>query len=130
MSTINFENNASYNFVAPSIAADADRMTEVFFPTSEAVSPRILGNAAIVDILREKTIIDLATLSANCTVNLKPVGNLNIGAIVAITWKSDATARAILVKQHNAVLGTFAAEASKSLTKLFIWNGDTLLPVS
>lgn len=130
MTVINKKLNASYNMLAPEIAADADLKTEIFFPTSEAVSPPVLGNAATVNVQREKTIIDLVTLSADCTLNLKSGENLNIGAIVAITWRSDATARKVTVKQNNVVLTTFTGEATKSRTQLLIWNGSTLLPVS
>lgn len=80
MTVINKKLNASYNMLAPEIAADADLKTEIFFPTSEAVSPPVLGNAATVNVQREKTIIDLVTLSADCTLNLKSGENLNIGA--------------------------------------------------
>ncbi len=131
MTVINKKLNASYNMLAPEIAADADLKTEIFFPTSEAVSPPVLGNAATVKVQREKTVICLGTLSANCTLHLKPQAeNINVGALVVINWKSDATARNVAVKENNSALITFTGAANGDRTQLLIWNGSTLLPVS
>ena len=72
MNPINTENNASYNFVAPSIPEDADKKTEVMFPTAEVVSPTISSNKADAPVRRQKTIVKLGTLSAATTLTLAP----------------------------------------------------------
>lgn len=128
MNPINKENNASYNMVAPSIDDDAEKKVEVVFPTSEVVTPQISANAADVAVRREKTIVKLGTLSAGTTLNLTPEPkNLNVGATVAVNWKSDGTARAITVKVGTDTVATLAGTASTEVTKQLMWDGEGFL---
>ena len=130
MNPINTENNASYNFVAPSIPEDADKKTEVMFPTAEVVSPTISSNKADVPVRRQKTIVKLGTLSAATTLNLAPEpANLNVGAMVAVNWTSDGTARAITVKVGNDTVATLSGTASTKVTKQLMWDGESFLSV-
>ena len=130
MSKINKENNASYNFKAPSIAEDADKKIEPVFPTSEVVSPTITSNAASAPVRREKTIVKLGTVSAATTLTLVPEQeNLNIGAVVAVNWTSDSTARAITVKVGEDTVATLSGTASTKVTKQLMWDGEGFLAV-
>ena len=123
MNPINTENNASYNFVAPSIPEDADKKTEVMFPTAEVVSPTISSNKADAPVRRQKTIVKLGTLSAATTLTLAPEpANLNVGAMVAVNWTSDGTARADTV-------ATLSGTASTKVTKQLMWDGESFLAV-
>lgn len=131
MTAINKKLNASYNMLAPEISDDSDKKTETIFPTSETANPTVSANAASVKVRREKTVIKLGTLTAACTLNLAvEKENLNIGAVVAVNWKSDATARNVTVKSGAATLATLAGTASAESTRLLIWDGSVLLPVS
>lgn len=130
MNPINTENNASYNFVAPSIPEDGDKKTEVMFPTAEVVSPTISSNKADAPVRRQKTIVKLGTLSAATTLTLIPEpANLNVGAMVAVNWTSDGTARAITVKVGTDTVATLSGTASTNVTKQLMWDGESFLAV-
>ena len=130
MNPINTENNASYNFKAPSIPEDGDKKTETVFPTAEVVNPTISSNKADVPVRRQKTIVKLGTLSAATTLNLAPEpANLNVGAMVAVNWTSDGTARAITVKVGNDTVATLSGTASTKVTKQLMWDGESFLSV-
>lgn len=130
MNPINTENNASYNFKAPSIPEDADKKTEVMFPTAEVVSPTISSNKADAPVRRQKTIVKLGTLSAATTLTLIPEpANLNVGAMVAVNWTSDGTARAITVKVGTDTVATLSGTASTMVTKQLMWDGESFLAV-
>ena len=130
MNPINTENNASYNLVAPSITEDADKKVEVVFPTAEAVEPEISSNKAEVPVRREKTIVKLGSLSAATTLTLVPEPvNLNVGAVVAVNWTSDSTARDITVKVGDDTVATLAGTASTTVTKLLLWDGEGFLAI-
>lgn len=130
MNPINTENNASYNLVAPSITEDADKKVEVVFPTAEAVEPEISSNKAEVPVRREKTIVKLGSLSAATTLTLTPEpANLNVGAVVAVNWTSDSTARDITVKVGDDTVATLAGTASTTVTKLLLWDGEGFLAI-
>ena len=130
MNPINTENNASYNYVAPSIPEDADKKVEVVFPTAEAVEPEISSNKAEVPVRREKTIVKLGSLSAATTLTLVPEpANLNVGAVVAVNWKSDSTARDITVKVGDDTVATLAGTASTTVTKQLLWDGEGFIAI-
>lgn len=130
MNPINTENNASYNFVAPSIEGDADKKVEMVFPTAEVVEPTVTSNAASAAVRREKIIVKLGTRSAAATLTLVPEpANLNIGAIVAVNWTSDGTARNITVKVGADTVATLAGTASTNVTKQLMWDGNSFLAV-
>lgn len=130
MNPINTENNASYNFKAPSIPEDGDKKTETVFPTAEVVNPTISSNKADVPVRRQKTIVKLGTLSAATTLTLIPEpANLNVGAMVAVNWTSDGTARAITVKVGADTVATLSGTASTKVTKQLMWDGESFLAV-
>lgn len=130
MNPINTENNASYNFKAPSIPEDGDKKTETVFPTAEVVNPTISSNKADVPVRRQKTIVKLGTLSAATTLTLIPEpANLNVGAMVAVNWTSDGTARAITVKVGTDTVATLSGTASTKVTKQLMWDGESFLAV-
>lgn len=131
MNPINTENNASYNFVAPSIEDDADKKTDVVFPTAEAVEPTATSNVSEAAVRREKTIVKLGSVSANQTLVLKPeAANLNVGAVVVVNWTSDSTARNVTVKVGASTadtLATLAGTASTNVSKQLMWDGASFL---
>lgn len=130
MNPINTENNASYNFVAPCIPEDADKKVEVVFPTAEAVEPEISSNKAEVPVRREKTIVKLGSRSAATTLTLVPEpANLNVGAVVAVNWTSDSTARDITVKVGDDTVATLAGTASTTVTKQLLWDGEGFIAI-
>lgn len=130
MNPINTENNASYNLVAPSIPEDADKKVEVVFPTAEAVEPEISSSKAEVPVRREKTIVKLGSVSAATELTLTPEpANLNVGAVVAVNWTSDSTARDITVKVGGDTVATLAGTASTTVTKQLLWDGEGFLAI-
>lgn len=128
MATINKENNASYGMVAPDIEDDADKKTEMVFPTAEAVSVTLTANAASVAVRRDTTIVKLGTLAAAATVTLVPEPkNLNIGSKVMVNWTSDSTGRNVSVKVGNDTIATLTGTASTTVTKQLVWDGNTFI---
>lgn len=127
MSYLNMNQNSSYNFKAPNIAADADQKIEVIFPTQEALSPSVAAETAVT-INRQTTVIDLGELSANITLNATIGSDVERGAIVAVKAKSDGTARSLTFGTGftaPAVAGTI----SKTKVVSFIYDGANLLPL-
>lgn len=130
MNPINTENNASYNLVAPSIPEDAGKKVEVVFPTAEAVEPEIISDKADVPVRREKTIVKCGDLTAGLALTLVPEpANLNVGAVVAVNWTSDSTARDITVKVGDDTVATLAGTASTTVTKQLLWDGEGFLAI-
>ena len=128
MATINKTNNASYGMVAPDIEDDADKKTEMVFPTAEAVSVTLTANAASVAVRRDTTIVKLGTLAAAATVTLVPEPkNLNIGSKVMVNWTSDSTGRNVSVKVGNDTIATLTGTASTTVTKQLVWDGNTFI---
>ena len=128
MATINKTNNASYGMVAPDIEDDADKKTEMVFPTAEAVDVALTANAASVAVRRETTIVKLGTLAAAATVTLVPEPkNLNIGSKVMVNWTSDSTGRNVSVKVGNDTIATLTGTASETVTKQLVWDGNTFI---
>ena len=124
MNKINTENNASYDFVAPSIADDSGKKSKTVFPTAELVKPDISSYKADVPVRRQMTIMDLGSISAETTVNLIPEPhNLNVGAIVAIRCKIESTSTTtvdVIVKVGDDTVATL----KDSGTKLLLWDGE------
>lgn len=128
MATINKTNNASYGMVAPDIEDDAEKKTEMVFPTAEAVSVTLTANAASVAVRRETTIVKLGTLAAAATVTLVPEPkNLNIGSKVMVNWTSDSTGRNVSVKVGNDTIATLTGTASTTVTKQLVWDGNAFM---
>ncbi len=120
--------NASYNFKAPAISADADSKVEVVFPTSEKQT--VAASATIaVDVERVITVIDLGTLAAAAILNLTVGTDVPVGAILVVKAKSDATGR-------NITLGTklegdtITGIASKTKIASFIFDGSKFIQIS
>ena len=128
MATINKTNNASYGMVAPDIEDDAEKKTEMVFPTAEAVSVTLTANAASVAVRRDTTIVKLGTLAAAATVTLVPEPkNLNIGSKVMVNWTRDSTGRNVSVKVGNDTIATLTGTASTTVTKQLVWDGNTFI---
>lgn len=130
MNPINTENNASYNFVAPGIPEDAGKKTEVVFPTAESVTPTVSSNKASAPVRRQTTVVKLGSLSAATQLTLAPEpANLNVGAVVAVNWTSDSTARDITVKVDTATVATLSGTASTNVTKQLMWDGEGFIAI-
>ncbi len=130
MTCINLDNNASYNFKAPSIDDDADKKIEPVFPTSEKVIPEISSNKAKAAVRRAVTVIDLGSVTAAQELTLEPeAANLNIGALVIVSWTSDTTARAVTVKVGADTVATLAGTISTKVNKQLMWDGAGFLAI-
>ena len=128
MNAINTKDNASYNFVAPDIESDAGKKTEMMFPTAEVVEPTISSNKAEAAVRREKTIMKLGTLAAACELTLAPeAANLNVGAVVAVSWTNGSTKYDVTVKVGDTTVATLTGIASTTVTKQLLWDGTGFL---
>ena len=128
MTTINMTTNASYNFKAPAISADADSKVEVVFPTSEK---QTVAAAAViaVDVERVITVIDLGTLAAAATLNLTVGTDVPVGAILVVKAKSDTTARDITL--GTKLIGpAISGVISKTKTASFIFDGTNFVAMA
>jgi len=124
---INLNNNASYNFKAPTIDADADGKIEVVFPTHEGQAPTA-GATIAVNINRQVTTIDLGELAAAATLNATVSSDVERGAIIHVKALSDGTARTVTFGTgftSPALAGTI----SKTKVQSFIYDGTTFLPM-
>lgn len=86
--------NASYNFKAPNIAADADTKTEVVFPTAEVQSLAYAATTAAT-VKRQITVLKLAEMAGAVTLNLTIGDDVKEGALLMVQAASDGTARAL-----------------------------------
>lgn len=129
---LNKETNASYNFVAPKISEDENKKVEVVFPTSEKKDVTISDNAALVDIKRNVTIVDLGSdaLAAAATVTLNPDSQLPVGAKAYVKWANGSTKYDVTVKKDSSTTcGTLVGVASTTVTKELMWTGTTWVVV-
>lgn len=127
MSYLNMNQNSSYNFRAPNIAADADKKLEVVFPTQEAQAP-VVAAGTPVEINRQTTVIDLGELAANTTVNATIGDDVERGAIVMIKAKSDGTARNVTFGDGFTV-PAMAGTISKTKVISCMYDGASFLPM-
>lgn len=124
---INMNQNASYGFKAPNIAADADKKVEVVFPTHEAQAPTA-GATIAVNINRQVTTMDLGTLAAAATLNATIGESVERGAILHLKAKSDGTARDITFGT-GFTSPNLAGVISKTKVQSFIYDGTAFLPM-
>lgn len=130
---INKGKNASYNFMAPEIAEDADKQVNVMFPTVGVKSVTLSSNAATVVVERTTTIVDLGSdaLAAAATVTLTPGDNLPAGAEVLVKWVNGGTKYDVTVKKDaSTTVGTLVGVANTTVTKRVVWSGSAWLIVS
>ena len=130
---IDKEKNASYNFVAPKIAEDANKQVNVMFPTVGVKSVTLNTNAATVEVERTTTIVDLGSdnLSAAATLTLTPGDGLPAGAEVLVKWSNGSTKYDVTVKKDaSTTVGTLVGVANTTVTKRLVWSGSAWLIVS
>jgi hypothetical protein len=125
MTTINMTNDASYNFVAPTIEADACSKVEVVFPTSEA---QVLTPAAEITatVQRSTTIIDCGQLTANANLDLTITPDVPVGASLTVKMASDTTARTLTLGNGfvgNPIVGT----PSNTFVTPFVFDGTNFI---
>ena len=128
MSFINMIRNASYNFVAPNIAADADSKVEVIFPTSEKQEIAYATTIAAT-VERAITLLDLGTLTGAATLNLTVGAYVPVGALLTVKAKSDTTARDITL--GTGLTGpTLAGVISKTKSQSFMYDGAKFIAMA
>ncbi|HQL71206.1 MAG TPA: hypothetical protein PLA77_10265 [Bacteroidales bacterium] len=128
MSYINLEQNASYNFKAPSIDADADTKVEVVFPTQEAQSPTVTETTAI-EINRQTTAVNLGELAASITLNATIGSDVERGAKVMVKASSGAVAKDVTFGT-GFTSPTMAGTINKSKAMTFMYDGSAFIPVA
>jgi len=123
MTKIHLTTNASYNFVAPEIAADADKKIEVVFPTQEQQTVAADAEIAIA-IERQHTSVDIGEMAANAAIDLTIADHVEAGATLSIKGKSDGTARRMT---FGTGLTALVASGTINKTKIvhFMYDGTT-----
>jgi hypothetical protein len=122
---INKETNSSYNFKAPEISADADKVVEVPFPTAEKQT--VAGAATIeLSINREKTVVDFGELSANMACTAAIGGDVPVGALLLVKAASDSSARTITFGE-GFTSPTMAGTTSKTKAMAFMYDGTSFV---
>jgi len=123
MTVLNKTLNSFYAFRAPSIDADADRKTEVVFPTQGVVALGSLADDVDLAIVRAATIVtctitDDVTLTGLLSSDLKP------GDLMIISCTSDGDDFTLTLDQ---ALGNKALEITDgdTLNVLGIFNGTS-----
>jgi hypothetical protein len=82
-----------------------------------------------LDIRNQKTLVEVGTMSADCTLTANPAHDLEAGAELIVKLTSDATARA-------ATLGTgftgtsIAGTISKTKYAAFVYDGSKFVHLS
>ena len=121
MTWINKLLNSAYNFVAPSIAADADKKMEVIFPTAELQTVTAAATIAVT-VERTHTVVDLGTLAAAATVNVTVGESVPVGALLVVKAKSDGTARDI-TWGDGMTAAVLSGVISKTKVASFVFDG-------
>lgn len=136
MSKINTENNASYDFVAPSIPDDANKKSKTVFPTAETVHPVAdERQACIVPLRRQATVVNLGEVTEGVyLVLVSEPANLNMGAIVAVEFGgAGAVAVNCCADPDNLNPETdfvclAQGDEGRTTAVVLVWDGTRLVP--
>ncbi len=122
---INKNTNSSYNFKAPALAGDADKVIEVPFPTSEKQD---ITSAATVklSINRTKTVVDFGELGANMACAAVIGDDVPVGALLLVKAASDSSARTITFGE-GFTSPTMAGTNSKTKAMAFMYDGTSFV---
>ena len=129
---INEANNSNYDFDVPTISADAGKSVRTVFPTSSADEVTLTANAATVTTTRQCQVLALGELAADSTITLAPVSaELNVGALVILTWTSPAgAAKDVAVKVGATTVASKEGSAGARSNLLLVWKGDGYLQLN
>ena len=136
MSKINTENNASYDFVAPSIADDSGKKSKTVFPTAETVHPVAdERQVCIVPLRRQATVVNLGEVTEGVFLVLVPEpANLNMGAIVAVEF-GGAGAVAVYCcadpdnpNPETDLVCVAQGDEGRTTAVVLVWDGTRLVP--
>lgn len=136
MSKINTENNASYDFVAPSISDDANKKSKTVFPTAETVHPVADEHqVCIMPLRRQATVVNLGEVTEGVFLVLVPEpANLNMGAIVAVEF-GGAGAVAVCccadpdsLNPETDIVCAAQGDEGRTTAVVLVWDGTRLVP--
>ncbi len=129
MTKINLNTNASYNFVAPEIAEDANKKVEVNFPTAENIKVEPIDGIIEQTIKREKTIITVEEpLTSDLAIILHKSASIGIGAIVTITIAGAESDDVNLSFGGDALFPELTVYEDKPIVVSFTYNGEKFVP--
>ena len=123
---INENTKGVYNFKAPEIEEDAEKVTEVQFPTFEKKTVTLSSNAGSATIKRTKTLVDISAnnLAAATTLTLTAT-KIDAGSVVFVKYKCGGTAYNVTVKKNADDAGVaLAGTASSTTCKSVMWDGE------
>jgi hypothetical protein len=127
MTKINLTTNASYNFKAPTIMADADKKIEVVFPTQEKAA-LTADEPVSVAIARAFTHLELV-LEGNVTLTGVLGADLKLGDMVIISATADGDDRDLTL--HSSLGGgTISIDQDATLHIPLFFNGETFTRLS
>ena len=136
MSKINTENNASYDFVAPSIADDSGKKSKTVFPTAETVHPVAdERQACIVPLRRQATVVNLGEVTEGVFLVLVPEpANLNMGAIVAVEFGGAGEVAVTCcadpdnLNPETDIVCAAQGDGGRTTAVVLVWDGTRLVP--
>lgn len=124
MSYYNKDNNAMYNYVAPSIEADEDAVIELTFPTRRIGASAFTSDALTLEVNDDLTIRTFATeVAAGATLTITPASHLNVGARCILQFTFGSTKYDITVKTGNTTDAVLVGVVSKTVTYELVWSG-------
>lgn len=124
MNCINIESNASYNYVAPNITADADLKIELTFPTRRAGASAFTSNALTLAVTDDLTIRTFATeVAAAAALTVEVAAHVNVGARMILRHTFGATKYDITVKTGNNSDCVLTGVASTAVNYELMWTG-------
>lgn len=125
---INKNQNSSYGFIAPNIAAHADKKIEVPFPTFEALSPVIAENACAINVNCRESLVEVGAIAANTTITVNKTENTVDGDKVTVKVKTAATET--LAFAGDVTCPTITGVAGKTKVQSLIFFGEKFIPVA
>ena len=93
------------------------------FGAAEVLTPTYAATLSVA-VKNMRTQLNLGTMTGNCALTIVPDAELEIGAILTIKVKSDATARDVTFAA-GVTAATIAGVISKTKTLLLEYNGST-----
>lgn len=101
---------------------------KVQFPFGKMDKRSVAFTAVMAETIDNSTILELATLTANATLNLTIATSLPVGAKLYV--KIPATATEVLTFGTGFTAPTVTGVAGKTKVQEFIYDGSTFVPIA
>lgn len=128
MTVINKTLNSSYGFKAPAISGDADKKTEVVFPTHAVMQLGELDSETEIAIERAVTVV-FATLTGDVVIDASLSSDLKPGDMVLLHATASGDTRTLTL---GASLGGAEVDIEADVTQalVLLYNGSGFTPIT